>query len=293
VPLNGVAGAVLAVATSELHGCIVLLDGRVQCWGENISGQLGNGTSSGIFATPVFVSNLAAAQTVTVGFRHSCAIFDAGKVACWGDHSKKQLGNAALAGSESNLPVEVDGITTAVSIAAGKYHTCVLLSNKTIKCWGSNSAGQLGTGTPLFVDTTTPTTIAGITEATTITSGSEHSCTVLPNKTIQCWGSNYKGELATTSVGASATPLLIPGISNAKAVEGGGSFTCALLLDDTIKCWGQGNSGQMGNGAFQDSTTPVFVDLSTSGLGGNSVTTIQVIDPTSGISGSTTLRVTQ
>jgi hypothetical protein len=116
---------------------------------------------------------------------------------------------------------------------------------------------------------------------------------VLSNKTIQCWGSNYSGELATTSVGASATPLLIPGISNAKTVAGGGYFTCALLLDDTIKCWGKGNSGQMGNGAFLDSTTPVFVDLSTSVLGGNSVTTIQVIDPTSGISGSTTLRVTQ
>src|SRR5207245_585375 len=118
-------------------------------------GELGNNTTTAS-ATPVPVTGLggaAAASAIAVGGEHACAVISGGQVVCWGSNRLGQLGVGSLTGPQScgrtpciTTPVTVPGITNAVDVAAGDSHTCVLLSDDRVKCWGWNGHGQLGNG---------------------------------------------------------------------------------------------------------------------------------------------------
>ena len=145
VPVAGISG-VAAVSGGGVHTCAVLTNGTVRCWGENALGQLGDGTTR-TSATPVQVVGITGAVAVTAGWRHACALLGDGTVRCWGENEFGQLGGGTTT-TASSTPVQVVGITGAVAVTAGWWHhSCALLRDSSVWCWGLNEWGQFGNGT--------------------------------------------------------------------------------------------------------------------------------------------------
>ncbi|MEQ1788445.1 MAG: fibronectin type III domain-containing protein [Acidimicrobiales bacterium] len=236
--------AALAVTTGSFHACAVLTVGTVGCWGDNGSGQLGEGTTTDS-PTLVTVTGISTATAIAAGFMHTCAVLAAGTVECWGLNDDGQLGNGTT--TDSTTPVTVSGITTATAIsAAGTYgtsHACAVLADGTVQCWGDNVYGQLGNGTN--TGSATPVTVTGITTATAISVSDSYSCALLEDGTVQCWGDNETYQLGSYG-GDSTTPLAVTGISTATVVTTGSYHACALLEDGTVACWGLNHRRQLG-----------------------------------------------
>jgi hypothetical protein len=137
--------SVTAVSAGATHTCALRTDGSIQCWGNNYEGQLGDGTGTPS-PTPVTVSGITTAIEVRAGWGHSCARLSDGTLRCWGEGTSGQLGNGAV--QTSTTPVAVSGISTAIGLTAGWWHhSCALLSDASVRCWGVNEWGQFGNGT--------------------------------------------------------------------------------------------------------------------------------------------------
>ena len=135
-----------AITTGSTHTCALLTGGGVKCWGENRSGQLGDGTGGNMSNTPVDVIGLAGNVTaISAGTTHTCAILTGGGLQCWGNNESGQLGNGAM--QNRAAPENVSGMAANVTaIAVGGAHTCALVGAGRPKCWGENTYGQLGVG---------------------------------------------------------------------------------------------------------------------------------------------------
>jgi alpha-tubulin suppressor-like RCC1 family protein len=142
VTVSGLSDAV-AVSAGRAHTCAVTNDGRVQCWGENFDGKLGDGNTVGeVAATPVTVSGLSDVVAVSAGRAHTCAVTNDGRVQCWGSNVDGQLGDGGV--TNALTPVTVSGLSNAVAVSAGGSHSCALYQDGAISCWGSNVDGQAG-----------------------------------------------------------------------------------------------------------------------------------------------------
>lgn len=259
------------VTAGNLHSCAILDTGQVRCWGGNGNGQLGNGTTTASTA-PVLVSGLSAVVQLSAGGFHTCALLHGGGVRCWGLNGNGQLGNGST--TDSLVPVTVTGVTTATAIAAGGFHTCAILADGTVSCWGSDGAGGIGDGSP--GDTSSaPTAVSGITAANpakALSLGEFHSCALLADGTVRCWGHNGFGQVGDgtkvdRSVATAVAGLPDPAVDPVLAITTGSSHTCALLddADRTVRCWGHNAYGSLGHatavtdGVMQPSTVPVVV----------------------------------
>src|SRR5687767_7459950 len=136
--------SVIAISAGGTHVCALLQNGEVMCWGDNTSGQLGDGTYTP-HSAPVKVTNLADATAISAGGQHTCAITKNDGIQCWGYNRYGQLGDGTK--TMSNVPVSVTDLSKPiVSIAAGIDHTCAIRSEGNVKCWGKNLYGRLGDG---------------------------------------------------------------------------------------------------------------------------------------------------
>jgi alpha-tubulin suppressor-like RCC1 family protein len=206
VVVSDISGAT-AITTGAFHTCAVLPDRTLRCWGLNDTGELGDGTRTSS-STPVPVRSLTGVAAVTGGGAHTCALLDDGTVQCWGDNELGQLGDGTA--MTSTTPVQVVGITGAVGVSAGWAHTCAVLGNGTVECWGQNEFGQLGDGTT--TSSATPVRVSGITGAVAVTAGWwHHSCALLGNGTVRCWGVNEWGQFGNGTTTSSSTPVTMTG----------------------------------------------------------------------------------
>jgi alpha-tubulin suppressor-like RCC1 family protein/pimeloyl-ACP methyl ester carboxylesterase len=204
VTVSGITTAV-SVSAGDLHSCASLSDGSAKCWGNNESGQLGNGhTSSTPSLTPVSVLYLSGVSSINGGTAFTCAVLTSGGVKCWGNNYWGQLGSTTNTAEMIDVPVSVSGISTATAVDAGRYNTCAVLANKSLKCWGRNPVGQFGDGTT--ADSTLAVSTLGITQATHLSGYYEHVCVRNIDSTLSCWGQNANGQLGNGEVGTYTTP---------------------------------------------------------------------------------------
>ena len=258
--IDGVTVKAKAIARGYDHACALFTDQTVQCWGDNVNGQLGDGSTTNS-TTPVPVAGISTATAISVGVSHTCALLADKTVKCWGYNQYGQLGNNST--TKATLPVGVsgiDGITVqATAIVAGFRNSCALLADETVECWGDNAYGQLGDGST--TKSLTPIPVAGITTATDIVAGYHHSCALLADETVECWGDNSSGQLGDSSTVSSTTPVSVSGIDgitvHATALAAGYYHNCALLANGQVQCWGYNQDGQLGSSI--QSTTPVAV----------------------------------
>lgn len=393
VPVTTNFSSSIDLSTGQFHTCTLLANNSITCAGFNRNAQLGQLSNTGPstcggFAcspAPVTVSGITNAVAVQNGANHTCALLGTGEVSCFGYNESGEVGNGNSTGPDTCAsakcaftPTIVSGIT-AVAIAASEGYSCALLTDSTVKCWGSFinvdklfpetipqipggfsgdfpvPAGSpfpapenlIATGLPAKVRLSwspvagalsyklrysqgtalspTYTEISSITssqisnyELTTVTAnlpytfavlavlpgntetqlsnevtatplefftitkvapGTDHTCAILGDATVKCWGTNSTGQLGNGSTVATASTVTVPAISNAIDISSGNAFTCVIVgttPSDTsgrVKCWGEGSLGQLGNGSSSDSSSPVDV---------NSITTASQISARSG-----------
>jgi alpha-tubulin suppressor-like RCC1 family protein len=272
VQVSGITNATQVAGT-----CALLSSGSVECWGINDEGQLGDGTTTGpeecdgsagydpCSTTPVQVSGITDATSITYGNGHVCALLSGGSIDCWGWGGFGDLGNDTA--ESSDIPVAVSGITNAIQVSAGAQHTCALLFGGGLKCWGENEFGELGDDTTESSDI--PVAVSGITNAIQVSAGQQLTCALLSSGTVECWGSSLEGGLGNGSdtgpekcSGAydpcSTRPIQVSGITDATAISSSND-TCALLSTRSIDCWGFGGFGNLGDGTTKNSDVPVAV----------------------------------
>jgi alpha-tubulin suppressor-like RCC1 family protein len=272
VDVVGLTSGVKAVSTGGQHACALMQTGGVKCWGLNSSGQLGDGTlesPENMQSTPVDVVGLSSGvKAISAGQLHTCAILETGGLKCWGYNYAGQLGNGYSQYSHGNdyisesSPVDVVGLSSGVSrIASGFLHTCAILDSGDVKCWGLNESGQIGDGTVEGDSTCAleacggiyrllPTSVVGLaSDAVAIETGAYHTCAVLDDTGLQCWGKNDFGQIGDGTVGnVRMSPVYVSGLSTGVTmVSGGNGHTCALTTSGGMKCWGDDMFGQLGD----------------------------------------------
>ena len=280
----GTGRSAKTISAGKYHVCALLDNDTVKCWGRNIFGQLGTGNFAGVGAQPNQMGdNLGAidlgtgrtAKSVATGGLHTCAILDDDTVKCWGSNSfgqlgqgtKTSIGTAAGQMGDNLSALDLGTGRSAKSLTAGALHTCALLDNDTVKCWGSGSQGKLGQGTSNPIgdepnemgDNLAAIDLGKGRTAKTVAAGTSQACAVLDNDTLKCWGGNFGGLLGQGTVdnvgdepnemGDSLGTTDLGTGRSAQRVGAGQSHTCALLDNDTLKCWGRNENGQLGQGS--------------------------------------------
>jgi len=259
---------------------------RMKCWGTGGMGQLGIGNTQDIGDdSDEMGENLPFVDTgnglnitkVTLGESHTCALFENGSVKCWGETTLLGIGYNDVDGFGDGyqetgevLPyLPLPSGRTVVEIEAGHQHTCAILDNGEITCWGDNSKGQLGIGNTSFMGDSADE-IGDYSPVTSITPslasaapvslamGWDHSCALFSNGEVFCWGDNSQGQLGIGStsdigdgpgeMGSSLAAVDFPTGRTAVEITAGDDFTCAILDNGDVACWGYNSHGQLGIG---------------------------------------------
>jgi len=244
-PLRGLADARQVVLGHD-SGCALRTDGMVVCWGRNTQGQLGDGTMTRR-AAPGPVKSLPKATAVAAGAVHTCALSADGTVRCWGSNNYGQLGDGSR---ERRLtPVAVAGLPGKVAqIACGAFHTCAVLADGQVACWGANGSQQIGRPEPSRAPK--PALVAGLTEVKGLALGAGHTCAVVGGGEVRCWGDNSLGQLGQPRTGAPPQPVPQPveSLSDVVELQAGKGHTCARTKAGQLLCWGSNDRGQLGAG---------------------------------------------
>jgi alpha-tubulin suppressor-like RCC1 family protein len=247
----GTPDAQVDLALGFLHTCARRLDGTVQCWGEDGTGELGDGIpfdggSRPPALVPQPVVGVSDAVAIASGVSHSCIARKDGSVSCWGYNFFGQLGDGT--NTKSSSPVSVVGVSDAVSVAAGTSFSCALLRSGTVSCWGENAVGQLGNGS--LAESLSPAPIASLSDIVQIAAASLFTCARQRSGQVYCWGSNSLGQLGNGSPNDSPNPSpVLTAVNDAIWIWTGYEHACAVRKSGAVVCWGRAADGQVGSGA--------------------------------------------
>jgi alpha-tubulin suppressor-like RCC1 family protein len=225
------------------------------CWGDNSSGQLGDGTTINR-SLPMFVLiGPFASMDVSVG--HTCGLTAAGAAYCWGLNEFGELGDGTTTNRFTPEPVAMPPGVTFASVTTGTYHTCGVTLAGNALCWGRNDSGQLGDGTT--TDQLTPVSVTGGLEFSTITAGAFYTCGLTRDGGVWCWGDNSSGQLGDGTTTDRLNPVAVPDLIFG-SVDAGDAHTCGVTLKaGGALCWGANESGQLGDGTQTTRLSPVSV----------------------------------
>ena len=277
----GTGRTAVAVSAGDSHTCAILDNGEAKCWGQDYYGQLGDGGSNtdtnAPSSTAIDLGTGRTAVAVSAGSFHTCAILDNGDLKCWGDDGKGQLGDGG-SNTNTNVPsstaIDLGTGRTAVAVSAGYQHTCAILDNGDVKCWGYDFYGQLGDGgsnTATNAPSSTAINLGTGRTAVSVSAGNEHTCAILDNGDLKCWGYDNRGQLGdggsnTNTNAPSSTAIDLGTGRTAVAISAGQLHTCAILDNADLKCWGRDMNGQLGDGGSNNDTnapSSTAIDLGT------------------------------
>ena len=283
--LNG--GTPTDLAIGARHTC-ALSGGIVQCWGDGARGQLGTGLTMPLSAPTLAVNWKGTAMTdataIAAGGDRTCALAPE-SVRCWGEGRPDAEEPASFRGTSALIAVGAGHLCAAfseprlvrcsgaddvgqsagtqpilpgqtlISLAAGGRHTCAVLEDGSVQCWGANDQGQLGDGSTN--NSRVPALVSALPPAVEVRAGANHTCARLKTNTVACWGDNREHQLANGTTKPSSKPLPVPGLVGVLELSVGGDSACARLADGGVRCWGANASGQLGDGT----TTPHDVPM--------------------------------
>ncbi len=270
VQVTGLTSGVTSIGVGESSACAVTAGGAVQCWGWNMYGELGNGSTAMQSLVPVQVTGLTSGvKAVAMGFYTACAITAGGGAVCWGVNGDGQLGNGST--FQSGVPVQVTGLTSGVtSIAIGEFAACAVTAGGGVMCWGYNEDGVLGSDAGQSL---VPQQVTGLTSGVAAVSvGNEFACALTNAGGVVCWGNNSTGQLGNGTTISSDVPVQVTGLtSGVTSLSAGHDSACAVTAGGGVSCWGYNLYGQLGNGTNANSSVPVQVTGLTSGVSAVSV----------------------
>jgi alpha-tubulin suppressor-like RCC1 family protein len=295
----------LQVATGGDHTLDLLPGHTVTAWGSGEFGQLGNGrTGTHTLPFPIPSGELSEVEAVASGESFSLALLKSGKVKAWGRNNRGQLGIGFSTGPSkcgpsfegetaeheqeracALVPIEVPGLKEVAAIAAGGEFALALLKNGTVKAWGDNEFGKLGSGSStgpekcgwIFPDecSRVPLAVEGLEHVVAIAAGETEAYALLESGEVVAWGKNTSGQLGTGSfegpekckeafeIGeklgrpCSTKPVAVSELSGVKAIAAGGEFGLALMNSGKVRAWGSNADGQLGDGTTTNRSTPV------------------------------------
>ncbi len=201
----GLNATVVAVSAGSYHTCAVTVGGGLKCWGNNVWGQLGDGTKTQRTEPADVVGLSTGVQAVSARGFHTCAVTTNHALKCWGDNGTGQLGDGTT--TASSTPVDVTGLTSSVAaVGAGTDHTCAFRMAGSLQCWGLNDDGELGDGSNS--DQHLPVDVVGLgSGVSAVTAGAHHTCALTSTGGLKCWGNNTCGQLGTGTTSSSNTPV--------------------------------------------------------------------------------------
>lgn len=234
--------AELAIGYS--HSCARTFSGLVRCWGRNINGYIGDGTTTPR-ATPTaaLLSNVA---SVAAGHYKTCAVSKTGDLWCWGSLYFGQAGDGTMTASPwpAAVPRLIPGLTDVVS-AGGGSHTCAFLADGSVWCWGFNPHGEVGyvttepcPGTDGFTCSTVPRRVEGLEVTREVAFGPNHTCARSEGGSVRCWGQNTDGQLGDGTTASSHVPRRVLGLDDAIQISLGSNVSCALRATGDVVTWG-------------------------------------------------------
>lgn len=250
------------LAAGSAHSCVPLNTGHVKCWGNNGSGRLGDATIIER-KTPSLVSGAVLFQDVEAGTAHSCGHDDAGSIFCWGSNTNGRLGNNSTQLSSEPIKVHLPIGVTSRQIALGDAHTCALLDNNEVMCWGSNSNGKLGDGTN--AQRLVPTKVVQLRDGPGESVNSEsdithNAATVHAAFATRDVSSHRLLEYGTDEFLSGDTQTIDLGHFGSVAyIASGANHSCIVIAGGHVKCWGDNSDGALGTGDTTHETKPVDV----------------------------------
>ncbi len=205
----------------------------------------------------------ANAQQVAAGTTHTVVLTNGGLVWTVGANTNGQLGIGSTSPSLKTTPVEVMSLTNVIAIAAGGTSSYALLSNGTVKAWGSNGSGQLGDGST--TQRTSPVSVSSLTSVVAIAAGSTHALALKSDGSVWAWGLNSSGQLGNNSTTNSNTPVQVTTLGyNVVAMAAADYHSHAVLADGSTWGWGRNSSNELGDGG---NTSPRLVPVQTGTTG--------------------------
>lgn len=253
------------LAAGVWHTCAIAA-GALKCWGDNSAGQLGDATIAERHVPTVVTGMATGVTAVAAGEFHSCALQNGG-VKCWGaQYGSGRLGDNGVTATYAASPVQVVGLTSGViSVAAGYYHSCALMADRTVRCWGfptsALGAGPSVANTAIPNEVRNPTNTGPLTGVTKLIASPDgyHTCAVVGGAAY-CWGDNQTGALGDNTLTERYLPTPMAGLASGVVdVAANINFTCAVLGSGEMRCTGTNASGQLGNTTTTDSRVPIAV----------------------------------